>query len=206
MYEHNGNTTLKHAASRFGQSLELLFSGDRRVEEHVEIFAVTSLLPGLDVDRQKDQWKAMLMFIRPTWEHQVRASFSGLSDSLHAITLLEQSLFSFLRFVHHSLALPITAPSEVEYNHFPSFLNFTPHTALYSSLLLSLIHSCFPSQEHQLALRYVLQKPEHLRQAVGCPFATIRRRDGLKCPQGQSCLDQAIDRRRSKSCAGAVEY
>lgn len=47
MYEHNGNTILKHESFRFGQSLEFLFWGDLRVEEYVEIFAVSSLLPGL---------------------------------------------------------------------------------------------------------------------------------------------------------------
>lgn len=121
MYEHNRNTTLKHASSQFRQPLELFFSGDLRVEEHVEIFALSSLLPGQDVGRQKDQWDAMLMFIWPTWDHQVRACFSGTSDSLHAITLLEYPPFSFLRFVRHSLPLLIKAPSEIEYNHFPSF-------------------------------------------------------------------------------------
>lgn len=47
MYEHNGNTTLKRTSSQFRQSLELLFCGDLRVEEHVEIFALSSLLPSL---------------------------------------------------------------------------------------------------------------------------------------------------------------
>lgn len=46
MYEHNGNATLKHACSQFRQSLELYFL-ETCVEEHVEIFALSNLLPGL---------------------------------------------------------------------------------------------------------------------------------------------------------------
>lgn len=43
MYDHNGNTILKHTSSGFVQFLELLFWRDLRVEEHVEIFTVSSL-------------------------------------------------------------------------------------------------------------------------------------------------------------------